>query len=475
MKTLYLDCGMGAAGDMLAAALLELLPDPDGFLDEFRALGLPGVDVRLEKAVKCGIAGSHLAVSARGEEEVSLDDSNCACPTVHSHVQTHSHELEHDQDHEHEHSHDHEHCHEHDHEHEHEHEHDHEHDHEHEHEHSHEHEHEHSHEHDHEHSHHEHGHHHEHSSLGDIARLVKGLDLPEKVRLDVLAVYRQIAAAEAKAHDTTAELVHFHEVGALDAVADITLVCMLLDRLAPDEILASPVRVGFGQVRCAHGVLPVPAPATAFILRDVPVYAGDIRGELCTPTGAALLKQFVNRFCEMPVMKVRAIGYGCGRKDFPAANCVRAMLGDSDEQQDRASLLSCNLDDMTGEELGFAMEQLLNAGALDVWTSPAGMKKSRPGVLLSLLCPANDADTFASLLFRYTSTLGVREITVKRRMLERHLEKLDTPYGPVRKKQASGFGTSRWKYEYEDLAAVARKENISLREAAELLEKKNPD
>ena len=463
MKILYLDCGMGAAGDMLAAALLELLPDPEGFLDQFRALGLPGVEVRLEKAVKCGIAGSHLAVSVHGEEEeVCLDDSDCACQTLHDHVQMRSHKIEHDHDHTHSHEHAHDHTHGHDHEHAHDH--------------THGHDHDHTHGHDHEHAHdHTHEHHHTHSSLNDIAQLVNGLNLPEKVRLDVLAVYRQIAEAEAKAHDTTVELVHFHEVGAMDAVADITLVCMLLDRLAPDEILASPVRVGFGQVRCAHGVLPVPAPAAAFLLRDVPVYAGDIRGELCTPTGAALLKQFVDRFCEMPVLKVRTIGYGCGMKDFPAANCVRAILGDSDEGQDRASLLSCNLDDMTGEELGFAMERLLNAGALDVWTSPVGMKKSRPGVLLSLLCPVNDADEFAALLFRYTSTLGVRETVIKRRMLERDFESLDTPYGAVKKKRASGFGTRRWKYEFEDLAAVARKENISLREAAALLDGKNPD
>lgn len=414
MKTLYLDLSMGAAGDMLAAALLELLPDPDSFLAELNGLGIPGVRYQRERAVKCGVTGTHLAVTVDGEEEHSHDH----------HPHDHGHEHHHDQG-----THDHEHR-----------------------------------------LGHEHGSHH-HSGIHDIEHIVRDhLALPSKVKDDVMAVYALIAQAESHVHGAPVTEIHFHEVGTMDAVADITAVCLLMDRLAPDLVTASPVHVGSGQVRCAHGILPVPAPATAHILRDVPIYGGQIQGELCTPTGAALLKHFAAQFGPMPLMRTQAVGYGCGKKDFEAANCVRAMLGEAGDGGDQVAVLSCNLDDMTAEALGFAVERLFEAGALDAYTVPAGMKKSRPGVLLQAICRIQDRQAVTEALFRHTTTLGIRESVSLRYVLERSVQALDTPWGPVRRKESSGYGVSRVKYEYEDLARIAREQKISLDQARRLVE-----
>lgn len=403
MKTLYLDCGMGAAGDMLTAALLELLPDPDTFVEKLNTLGIPGVQIKKEKAVKCGITGTHISVTIHGMEE-----------------DEHLHEHEHPHGHEHEHSHDHGHAHD-----------------------------------------------HHHSSMHEIEHIVSSLNIPPKVQKDVLAVYGLIAEAESHVHGVPVTDIHFHEVGTMDAVADITAVCMLMNEISPDEIIVSPVHVGSGQVKCAHGMLPVPAPATAFILKDVPIYGGSVKGELCTPTGAALLKYFAARFGDMPVMKTQAIGYGMGKKDFTAANCVRAMLGETADKADVVSELSCNVDDMTAEEISFASERLFEGGAREVYTVPIGMKKSRPGTLIRVICTEQDKEKMIGLLFKYTTTIGVRETLTQRYILDRSVETLQTPYGEVRSKISSGYGVSRRKYEYDDLSRIAREQNISLEEVRE--------
>ena len=317
MKTIYLDCGMGAAGDMLTAALYELLPDEAakaGFLEKMNTLGIPGVKVSCEIVSRCGICGTHMTVTVNGTEEESQD-----VETMPEHV--HEHET-------------HEHCHE-DHDHDHEHgEHDHGDEHAHDHVHSHDHDHtDHAHSHDHDHTDHVHSHdhaHHHHSSMHEIGHIVEALPVSDKVKTDVLAVYELIAEAEGHAHGVPVSQIHFHEVGTMDAVADITAVCLLMEELAPEQVVASPVCVGTGKVRCAHGILPVPAPATADILRGVPVYGGTIRAELCTPTGAALLKHFASAFGQLPLMTVERIGYGMGKKEFEAANTLRAMYGDAD-------------------------------------------------------------------------------------------------------------------------------------------------
>ncbi len=435
MKTLYLECGMGAAGDMLMAALLELVPDKQAFIDRMNALGLPGVRVEAEKAVKCGITGTHMKVTVHGEEEESQDE------------------------HGHEHDHDHEHHHDHDHDHEHEHDHGHHHDHEHPHDHDHDHEHEHDHEHDHDHG---HGHPHHHASAAEIGKIIEGLEVSDRVKADAAAVYGLIAEAESRVHGQPVSEIHFHEVGTLDAVADVVGVCLLMEMIGAEKIEASPVHVGAGWVRCMHGVLPVPAPATALILSGIPTYGGQVQGELCTPTGAALLKHFVSRFGDRPVMTGEAVGYGMGKKDFERANCLRAFLGESEGNREQITRLECNLDDMTGEELGFAMEQLFRAGARDVYTQAVGMKKSRPGVMLCVICLPEDADRLAGVMMRHTTTLGIRRQDMSRYVLERSFETVETSYGPVRVKTASGMGVRRSKAEYEDLAALAERHQVPL-------------
>ena len=443
MKTLYLECGMGAAGDMLTAALLELMPDPDAVVAELNGLGIPGVQFSKEAMSKCGIGGTHMTVRVHGEEE--------------SEEMFHHHHEHHDHPHEHEHSHESA-CHEH-HDHLHEHE-----DHEHTHEHHHEHAHEHTHEHTHEHGDAGHTHHH-HSSLHDIEHIVCGhLNIPEQVKQDVMAVYGLIAEAESHAHGVPVTEIHFHEVGTMDAVADITAVCLLMNKIAPDQVIVSPVHVGSGHVHCAHGILPVPAPATAYILNGVPMYGGAVKGELCTPTGAALLKHFATRFGDMPVMRTEAIGYGMGKKDFEQANCIRAMLGETEDAGDSVLKLECNVDDMTAEELGFAMEAILAVGALEVYTVAAGMKKSRPGTLLSVLCHEAEKEKLVRVIFQNTTTIGVREHACSRYTLKRSFETVQTPYGEVQKKISSGYGVTREKYEYEDLARIAREQGLSLAE-----------
>ena len=398
MRTLYLDCGMGAAGDMLTAALLELLPDPDAFVAEFNALGIPGVVMSREQSTRCGITGTHVSIQVNGlEEDEHLHDHH-----------THHHEEP-----------------------------------------------EHRHDHDHRHEHH-------HSGLGDVAHILSHLALPETVGQDVLAVYDRIAQAESHAHGVPVEQVHFHEVGTMDAIADVTAVCLLMHRLHPDRVAASAVHVGSGTVRCAHGILPVPAPATACILRDVPIYGGQILGELCTPTGAALLKHFVGQFGQMPEMCVEKIGYGMGKKEFPQANCVRAMLGETADRTDSILELSCNVDDMTGEQMGFALERFWEAGALDAYTIPIGMKKSRPGMMVCVLCRREERENMVRQIFRYTHTLGIRETAYRRYALERTIRSVDTPFGPIRRKDSTGYGVSRQKYEYEDLARIAKERNLSI-------------
>lgn len=400
MKTLYFDCSMGAAGDMLTAALLELIPDQEEFVAELNTLGIPGVTFSREKTSKCGIGGTHITVKVHGEEE-----------NEHMHEHSHDHEAEHTHGHGH-----------------------------------------------------DHGatHTHHHSSMHDIGHIVHELSVSDKVKRDILAVYELIAEAESHAHGVPVTEIHFHEVGTMDAVADVTAVCLLVERIAPDQVIASPVHVGSGQVRCAHGILPVPAPATAHILRDVPIYGGGIKGELCTPTGAALLKHFAARFGDMPVMKISAIGYGMGKKDFPAANCVRALLGETEDAGDRIIELNCNVDDMTGEAVGFAMDALFTAGALEVYTVPIGMKKSRPGTLICVMCRESDREEMVRQLFRHTTTIGIRENIYKRYTLERSFETVQTGYGEIRKKISRGYGVIREKYEYEDLARAARENDIAV-------------
>lgn len=413
MRILYLDCGMGAAGDMLQGALVSLLSreEQESFINEINNTGLD-VNVTLRDDVKCGITGKHISVHINGEEEHSHD--------VHEHQ--HEHEHHHGDEHHGEHKHHYDD--------------------------------EHHHENEHQHDHHHHEHH--HASMNDIKEVVSKLQVSEQVKKAVISIYEIVAAAESKVHGKDVTEVHFHEVGMKDAIADITGVAMLIEKLSIDRIVCSPINTGFGKVKCAHGILPVPAPATAEILNGIPAYAGMFEGEMCTPTGAAIIKYYVDTFSNMPLMISEKSGYGTGNKEFPAANVVKAVLGTTCEQDnDQIIELKCNVDDMTGEELSYAIEKLLEAGARDAFVTPVYMKKGRSGHLITVICTEDTKDKIVNIIFKYTSTIGIRECVMNRSVLSREIKNISTEYGEVRLKVSEGYGVKKSKIEYDDIKRIA--------------------
>ena len=468
MRVLYFDCSMGAAGDMISAGLYELLGDSDKktFTDKLSTIikGLGDVSFSYDRSMKGGVTGTHFKVVVNGTEEKSVDVHSAAepphgapvppqgvperpvvMPAHHSeererylrnHPEANSHTYRRD---------------------------------------------------DanagapvpphgapgHAAEAHEHG-----NSFRDIKVMAAGFPAPPDARENFLAVYKLIAEAESNAHGKPVDEIHFHEVGAKDAVVDIMSVCILMDMIKPDKVIVSPIRTGYGKVECAHGIIPVPAPATEFLLKDIPVYQGDIEGELCTPTGAALIRHFANEFGDMPNIRTVKEGHGMGVKDYKNPNCVTIILGEDIEsakqdalcmKTDTVCTLECNIDDMTGEALGYAKEALMNCGALDVYTTAISMKKDRPGVLLTVICWPDDKTKIVSDIFRLTSTIGIRERICERYVLDRHMSQVNTQFGQVNVKTVSGYGVSRYKYEYEDLRRIAESKGISISEAEKLI------
>lgn len=395
MKILYFDCSMGAAGDMLTGALLDLFDNKEDIINELNSLGIPGVKYSYENSVKCGIRGTRVRVKIHDHEE-----------------------------------HDHHHCQE------------------------------------------KHNHYHG-FGVKDIVELVDSFTIADSVKNDIKEVYSIIADAESQVHGKTVDQIHFHEVGSLDAIADVTAVCYLIDKLGVESIMSSSIHVGAGTVKCTHGILPVPAPSTALILKGCPIYSGDIMTELCTPTGAALLKYYVNEFGSLPLMVTDKIGYGMGTKEFDRANCVRAMLGENDVKmqmiETAVSEICCNVDDMTAEEIGFALECLYEEGAKEAYTVAANMKKNRPGWELRVVCDSKDKDRILQCIFKHTSTIGVREYLTNRYVLNREIIEHDTPYGTVREKISEGYGIMKSKLEYEDLSRIARENGLSVGQTRNLV------
>ena len=419
---LYLECNMGASGDMMMAALYELLPDKRAFRERMERLDLPGVRLEYEPSIKCGIKGTHISVKVSGDEEKSED---VGAPHTHGGGEPHTHSHDAGAPHTHGGGEPHTHS-------------------------------------------HDGGAPHTHGGARygykEIQGIIKNLGLPDNVLEDALGVYKILAEAEAAVHGVPLSKLHLHEVGALDAVTDVIGCSLLVNMLGVTGITASPVHVGSGSVRCEHGILPVPAPATAEILKGVPIYGGGIRGELCTPTGAALLKRFVRSFGPMPPMIVKSIGCGMGTKDFDAANCLRAFLCEDDASaggsRDFVYEISCNLDDMTPEAVGAAFEFLLDNGALDVYTTPIQMKKNRSAVMLSCICAEDKRERLSQLMLEHTTTLGVRVAEYQRNILNRTIGTVTTEYGDIRVKRADGFGAIKDKPEYEDVLAAAKRHNI---------------
>ncbi|MBO7685268.1 MAG: LarC family nickel insertion protein [Kiritimatiellae bacterium] len=401
MKTLYLECTMGAAGDMLTAALLELVPDRAAALARITALGIPGVHVHADPATVCGLVGTRVDVHIHGHTEEEHHhhhnhDHNSTGADAQERVPPVGH-----------------------------------------------------------------GHHHHHASRADLAAQIAALTASDAVKAHVQAVYDLIADAEAKAHGRPVSEIHFHEVGMADALSDIAAVALLLEELGPVRVVASRPEVGGGFVQCAHGTLPVPAPATAHILMGVPYTSGAANCELLTPTGAALLVHFADAFGPMPPFAVERTGLGLGHREMPGRlNGVRAFLGEetggtrscasATGPNGRVAELRASIDDMTGEDLAFACDKLRAAGALDVSLAPLTMKKGRPGHLLIVLAPLEQADALAAAILRETSTFGVRRVDCARYELDREI----VP-GNVRVKVGRGYGVEKSKPEFADRAAHA--------------------
>lgn len=378
MKTLYIDCDMGVSGEMLAGALLDLMPNKSAFLENLNAFQIPGVVFSADHNKNYGVVGTQFLVDTSGTQKKDTLYDNC-----------------------------------------------------------------------------EHMRH-------DWKSVLTRLAIPEKVKRDAQSVLTLVSEAESCVYGRTSTEPNFREVDFLSAFAEVITVCLLLHQLAPEQIFASSVAVGQGTLDSPRGVLPVPTPATAHILRNVPVCGGQNAGERCTLIGAALLKHFIMSFVPLPTMKISQIGYGIGAADGASPKFTRVMLGEMDSSGDDVLELSCNVDDMTGEQVGFALEQFLRSGALDAHTEAISMKKSRPAVKICVICREREKQTMISQMFRHTTTLGIREMRYKRYTLHREIRQIETPYGVVRRKDSSGYGVSRSKYEYEDLARIAREKNLSI-------------
>lgn len=308
-------------------------------------------------------------------------------------------------------------------------------------------------------------------SLDDINSILDGLNVNQNVLDNTKELYKILAKAESEVHGENIKHIHFHEVGSLDAIADFTACSILFDEIGADIVLSSEINVGNGNVKCAHGVLPVPAPATAVLLNGIPYYKSDVHCELCTPTGASLVKKYCSGFGNMPSMTVSKVSYGFGKKTIPGyCNCVRLFMGELSEDNN-ACEFSCNVDDMTAEEISFASSVLIQNGALDVNVQNCVMKKNRAGFIINVLCSVTDKDKFINLLFKHTSTIGIREKFCSRYMLDRKILNIDTDYGSVRVKKSDGYGCERLKIEYDDVAKIASENDLTFADARKIIEK----
>jgi len=302
-----------------------------------------------------------------------------------------------------------------------------------------------------------------HRHLPHIEKIISAGEIPAKARDNALAVFRRLGEAEAETHGVPIEKVHFHEVGAIDSICDIVGACVALDSLGVEEIYCSPINVGSGTVETEHGTLPVPAPATARLLTDRPIYSAGPQAELTTPTGAALVTTLAQGFGTLPSVRMLAQGFGAGDKDFPMqANVLRVLVGERTQVSEATSvtILEANIDDSTPQVLGYAMERLFAAGALDVTLTPVFMKKNRPATLISVIAAPETAEELAGVLFAETSTLGLRMISAERRVLARQIAEVETSFGKIRVKYNDRGGFTP---EYEDCRRLAAEKGVPLR------------
>lgn len=414
MRIGYIDCFSGISGDMMLGALVHAGVDPEIFRRTIRTLGL---DVRIEVH----------AVERGGIGATKVDVITVEGPIDNAHVvQTHSH-----------HEHDHHH-------------------------------HEHGHQHGHDHEHHDHYDHVHGRSLREIETLISAAALPVAVRDLALRAFRTLGEAEATVHNISVDEIHFHEVGAVDAIADIACAAAGCIELGVDRWLCSAINTGGGTIQCAHGTLPVPAPATAELLKGRRTYNSGVNKELVTPTGAAILRALDCQCLPLPEIEVARIGYGAGSRDITGLpNVVRITIGEAVAQSpdsDTVTVLETAVDDLTPEIIGYTIEQALAAGALDAMATSVQMKKNRPGHLLTVLCRPEDADLMATLLLRETSALGLRMRQERRRVLQRSFETVATPWGDVRVKLGFLNGeVANCAPEYEDCRRIAQAHGVPLK------------
>lgn len=460
-KYLYLECYSGISGDMTVGALLDLGASREALEASLSSLGVDGYHLHFGRTQKCGIDAYDFDVHLEEDE--------------HGHEHNHSHEDEHEHDHNHAHEHDHEHGHDHGPEHKH--------DPEHEHDHEHDYDHGHAHDHNHAHAHekacahgdaalHSHAHPHVHRNIHDIFAIIDRLDSDDSVKELARRMFQIVAEAESKAHGIPIDEVHFHEVGAIDSIVDIISVAVCLNNLGITKVFVSSLAEGRGYVRCQHGVMPVPVPATANIasMYGLELKLTENDGEMVTPTGAAIAAALRTEE-ELPAhYTIDKIGVGAGRKEFKNANILRAMLITPKQKNVSGTagqlwVLESNIDDCGGEALGFTMERLLEAGAKDVWYTPAFMKKNRPAYVLHVLCSEEGRGEMEQTIFAHTTTIGIRRYPVERTMMERTVRPAATRYGAADVKVCRIGGLTRCYPEYESIRAICREHGIGFQEA----------
>jgi uncharacterized protein (TIGR00299 family) protein len=451
MRIAYLDCFSGISGDMFLGALIDA-GVPVRLLEE-TVIGLNlGARLEISRVSRSGITATKVDVVVRGEKDLPREEYWAGEKASGSRRQATGAGAEHGHQHSHGHAHEHEPGHSHLH-------------------------HDHEHEHDDPHEHHSHGHSHEHGrGLTEIKGTIARASISQRAKQIAMAAFDLLGAAEAKIHNSNLEKIHFHEVGAVDALVDVICGAVGAEALGVDRWISSPLNVGGGTVECAHGRFPVPAPATLELLKGVPVYSSGAQVELVTPTGAALVRALAPEFRAFPRMEVSAVGYGAGSRDLEnGANVLRISVGESREQtfggpeqhafaEDVVTVLEASVDDLNPQVFGYVMERALAEGALDVFAAPLHMKKNRPGMLLTLLARPQQAETLAKLIFAETTTLGVRLREDRRLTLERRWVSARTPWGEVRIKVASLNGTlANYAPEYEDCRRLAAEHAVPLK------------
>ncbi len=425
MRIAYLDCFSGISGDMFLGALLDA-GVPAKLLE--KTVSSLDLDARLEigRVQRSGISATKVDVLVAGERDLPREEywKKAAPPVARRRTAKRTHEHGHGHAHEHGHDHDH---------------------------------------------HHVHGREHG-RSLSAIRKIIAAAPISDHSKRTATAIFQALGKAEAKVHHTDIEKIHFHEVGAVDAIVDIVGAAVGAEALGVEEFVCSPLNVGGGTIECAHGTFPVPAPATVELLKDAPVFSSGIQAELVTPTGAAIVHSLARRFAPLPAMKLAATGYGAGSRDFPGhANVLRILVGETVEAslpagRETIAVLEANLDDLNPQVVGYAIERALAEGALDVFATPVQMKKNRPGTMLTVLCRPGDADRLAKLLFTETSTLGVRIREEARRTLARREVRVTTPWGKVRVKVANLNGSvANFAPEYEDCRRIAAQHKLPLK------------